>query len=155
MFLERSWRRPRGRTTNVSGKIQDVFGKSTVTCGKAPREGKQEKKREYFCKPPSRRPSAIRTWGRADPEGRRYQFLGTRPLRRDTYEFVHFGDHASRNYRNSYSFGRRDRQSLQIQMYPQAGAWYLKIGTVYPLGRKENKEAATESGPRPAQTHRT
>ena len=48
MFLERPRRRPGGRTTNVSGKIQDVFGKSPVTCGKAPREGKQEKIRKFL-----------------------------------------------------------------------------------------------------------
>ena len=46
------------------------------------------------------------------PEVLDFLFSRDRSLRRDTYEFIAFGDHVCNKYRNSYSFCSHDHQIL-------------------------------------------
>ena len=46
------------------------------------------------------------------PRGPISPFLGDGRLPRDTYEFIAFGDHHCKNYRDSYSICSHDHQML-------------------------------------------
>ena len=59
---------------------------------------------------------------------------GGLPIPRDTYDFIGFGEHASQNLKDSYGFGRHDRQTLRIQRYPYRWGYLQEFGDLAPLG---------------------